>query len=97
MTFKAYFFTTTIYGISRSIYWTSKVNDRTITKDNVCVYHPPTFAKAGLMTLVTAFSCYTAWPIFLFSDINRYEKSRLGLRDKEPPFPFDVFTWRDEK
>ena len=93
---RIYYSLATSYGAARAVYWLHKVNDDTITKDGI-KYHPPTFAKSLLFTVCSAGMSPCLWPIFMFSDISRYEKSKMGISDKNPPYPFEHFTWRDEK
>lgn len=96
MNYKIYYSLVASYGTGRSAYWLSQVNDYTITKDGI-KHHPPTLTTSVIFSLWSGVMGVGCWPIFMFSDISRYEKSKMGIRDKNPPFPFEHFTWRDEK
>ena len=96
MNYKIYYSLVASYGTGRSAYWLSQVNDYTITKDGI-KHHPPTLTTSVIFSLCSGVMAVGCWPIFMFSDISRYEKSKMGIRDKNPPFPFEHFTWRDEK
>ena len=96
MNYKIYYSLIASYGTGRSAYWLSQVNDYTITKDGI-KHHPPTLTTSVIFSLWSGVMAVGCWPIFMFSDISRYEKSKMGIRDKNPPFPFEHFTWRDEK
>ena len=96
MNYKIYYSLVASYGTGRSAYWLSQVNDYTITKDGI-KHHPPTLTTSVIFSLWSGVMAVGCWPIFMFSDISRYEKSKMGIRDKNPPYPFEHFTWRDEK
>ena len=96
MNYKIYYSLVASYGTGRSAYWLSQVNDYTITKDGI-KHHPPTLTTSVIFSLWSGVMAVGCWPIFMFSDISRYEKSKMGIRDKNPPYPFESFTWRDEK
>ncbi len=96
MNSKIYWSLATAYGTGRSSYWLSQVNDYTITKDGI-KHHPPTLTTSVICSLFSGVMAVGFWPIFMLSDISRYEKSKMGIRDKNPPYPFESFTWRDEK
>lgn len=91
-----YYSLATSYGAARAVYWLHKVNDETMTTDGT-KKHPPTLSKSLLFTALSAGMSPCLWPIFIFNDISRYEKSKMEIRDKSPPYPFENFTWRDEK
>lgn len=96
MNYKIYWNLTTAYGTGRAAYWMSQVNDFTITKDGI-KKHPPTLTTYAVFSICSGFMAVGLWPIFMVSDISRYEKSKMEIRDKHPPYPFEHFTWRDEK
>ncbi len=96
MNYKIYWNLTTAYGTGRAAYWMPQVNDFTITKDGI-KKHPPTLTTYAVFSICSGFMSPLLWPIFMLSDISRYEKSKMGIRDKNPPYPFEHFTWRDEK
>lgn len=96
MNYKIYWSLATAYGTGRAAYWMSQVNDSTITKDGI-KKHPPTLTTYAMFSICSGFMAVGCWPIFMFSDISRYEKSKMRIRDKNPPYPFESFTWRDEK
>jgi hypothetical protein len=96
MNSKTYWSLATAYGTGRAAYWLHQVNDTTITKDGVR-YHPPTFINSLLFTVCSGVAAVGLWPLFMFSDISRYEKSKMGIREKDPPYPFNYFVWRDKK
>ena len=39
----------------------------------------------------------TFWPLFMGIDMSDYQKSKWGIRDMTPPYPFNGFEWRDKK
>ncbi len=88
------------YGICRSLYYYDKLNDTTITNDPglECVKkHRITYPYFALMSMFQGAMSATLWPLFMGTDISNYQKSKWGVRNSRPPYPFDSFEWRDKK
>ena len=93
-----YFYFGVLYGVGRSFYWLSKTKDESYTKVNgltTLVSHPHTYTTKFLHTISSAFISQLAWPFFILSDLNYYQKNKLGVRDIYPPFPFNNLKWKD--
>jgi len=93
---KGYMYFGLTYGVCRSIYYYDKVYDTTYTNEGV-KRHPMTIPMFTAMTISQGLMAGTFWPIFIGVDASNYQKSKWGIREKIPPFPFDSFKWRDEK
>ncbi len=85
------------YGACRNIYWLNNLNDRTYTADSKYVYHTPTIQTMAGYSLINLGVSQIIWPLFMLSDLSVYEKSKLGIRDLTPPFPFETLHWKDKK
>ncbi len=86
-----------VYGACRSYFWLTNLNDSTITSDNKQVYHQVTIPSCILYTSIQMGMSQAVWPLFMLNDLGIYEKYRLGIREKTPPFPFHTLYWKDEK
>jgi hypothetical protein len=86
-----------IYGAGRSSYWLTNLNDKTYTTDSKHVYHKPTIQTMFFHSLINTSISQVFWPLFMLSDLSVYEKSRLGIRDLTPPYPFESLHWKDKK
>jgi len=84
------------YGICRSLYYYDKVNDVTYTGEEL-KRHPVTIPTFTLLSILQGGMSATFWPLFIGVDISDYQKSKWGVRDKDPPYPFYCFEWRDKK
>ncbi len=94
-TFFKYYGIGILYGTSRSFYFLDKVNDSTYT-DKGKIYHPLTYSKFISNSFNQIMMSTVFWPAFICMDIEIYEKSRWGIKDNHPPFPFHNFSWKDE-
>ena len=86
-----------VYGACRNSYWLGNLNDKTYTADSKYVYHTPTIQTMFYHSLINLGMSQVAWPLFTLSDLSVYEKSKLGIRDLTPPFPFESLHWKDKK
>ena len=93
---KGYMYFGLTYGVCRSIYYYDKMYDTTYTSEGV-KRHPMTIPMFTAMTISQGLMAGTFWPIFMGVDVSNYQKTKWGIREKIPPFPFDSFKWRDEK
>jgi hypothetical protein len=93
---KGYMYFGLTYGVCRSIYYYDKMYDTTYTSEGVKI-HPLTIPMFTAMTISQGLMAGTFWPIFMGVDVSNYQKTKWGIREKIPPFPFDSFKWRDEK
>jgi hypothetical protein len=93
---KIYFSVTALYGVGRTSYWLSKINDRTYTNSGY-KSHPPTLMTSLMMYTVSACTSPVLWWIYLFSDIDSYEKAKFNIQEICPPYPFNSFEWKDKK
>jgi len=88
------------YGVCRSLYYYDKLNDVTITNDpgmEGIKRHPITYPQFAFMSILQGGMSATFWPLFMGTDISNYQKSKWGVRDMTPPYPFNGFEWRDKK
>jgi len=97
--FKHYIQTGLLYGGARSIYWLSNLDDTTYTRNTITskleeVQHKPTISSIIYHSLFSITSSQVFWPIFALNDLSYYEKSKLGINELTPPFPFDDLKWR---
>ena len=84
-----------IYGTGRSAHWLGNLNDKTYDfykKDYI--NHTPTIQTMCYYTLINASISQVFWPLFMLSDYSVYDKSRLGIRDLTPPYPFENLHWK---
>ena len=58
-------------------------------------YHPLT-TPMKLFMYTTQLVSTPFWPLFGLVDLSRYEKSKLGIREDTPPYPFQHFEWIKE-
>ncbi len=93
---KAYIYFGWTYGVGRSIYYYDKVNDFTHTDEGI-KKHPMTIPMFTTMSIIQGGISATFWPLFMGVDISDYQKSKWGVRDSKPPYPFNSFEWRDKK
>jgi hypothetical protein len=93
-----------IYGLGRSTYWLSNLNDSTYTyvhdKDKnreklECIIHPTTTTSKIYYTGLTCLMSQFIWPVFAFSDLSYYQKNKLGIREITPPVPFESLKWKN--
>lgn len=92
--FNYYFVFGAVYGGFRSNYFLKRVNDMTVTEEGI-KYHPPTTSTFILYTLMQGCISQAFWPYIVLQDIGLYEKHKMGIREKTPPFPFDSLKWRE--
>ena len=91
--FNIYWYTGCFYTGARSYYWLNKVNDKTYTEDGY-KYHPLTTSSTIKYTAIQGgFSIF--WPLFMLSDLSDYEKRKMGIKDANPPFPFETLKWKE--
>jgi len=83
-----------LYGAGRSAHWLGNLNDKTYTTDSKYVYHTPTVQTMCYYTLINSTFSQVFWPLFMLSDYSVYEKSKLGIRDLTPPYPFETLYWK---
>jgi hypothetical protein len=93
---KAYIYFGWTYGVGRSLYYYDKVNDFTHTDEGI-KKHPMTIPMFTTMSIIQGGMSATFWPLFMGVDISDYQKSKWGVRDSKPPYPFNSFEWRDKK
>jgi hypothetical protein len=84
------------YGVGRTIYYYDKLNDFTYTEEGL-KRHPMTIPMFTTMSLLQGGMSATFWPLFMGVDISDYQKYKWGIRDSNPPYPFNSFEWRDKK
>jgi hypothetical protein len=84
-----------LYGAGRSIYWLGNLNDKTYDyyKKDYVTHTPTTKTMCGYAVINTAIS-QMFWPLFMLSDYSVYEKSKMGVRDLTPPYPFETLHWK---
>lgn len=80
----------TIYGLGRSYYYLKRVQDQS----NTVKHELTTVTKVGFTYMNTNF-CQFLWPLLATIDLHRYQKLKMGIKEKRPPFPFDFFEWKD--
>ncbi len=88
------------YGVCRSLYYYDKLNDTTITNDpglEGVKRHPITYPHFAFISMLQGSMSATCWPLFMGTDISNYQKSKWGVRNSRPPYPFYCFEWRDKK
>ena len=93
---KAYIYFGWTYGVGRSIYYYDKLNDFTYTDEGL-KKHPMTIPMFTTMSIIQGGISATFWPLFMGVDISDYQKSKWGVRDSKPPYPFNYFEWKDKK
>ena len=93
---KGYMYFGWTYGVGRSIYYYDKIYDTTYTSEGL-KKHPMTIPMFTTMSMLQGGMSATFWPLFMGVDASNYQKSKWGIREKEPPYPFNSFKWRDEK
>jgi hypothetical protein len=93
---KAYIYFGWTYGVGRSLYYYDKVNDFTHTDEGL-KKHPMTIPMFTTMSIIQGGISATFWPLFMGVDISDYQKSKWGVRDSKPPYPFNTFEWKDKK
>ena len=93
---KAYIYFGWTYGVGRSLYYYDKVNDFTHTDEGI-KKHPMTIPMFTTMSIIQGGMSATFWPLFMGVDISDYQKSKWGVRDSKPHYPFNSFEWRDKK
>ncbi len=93
---KAYIYFGWTYGVGRSLYYYDKLNDFTHTDEGL-KKHPMTIPMFTTMSILQGGISATFWPLFMGVDISDYQKSKWGVRDSKPPYPFNCFEWRDKK
>jgi hypothetical protein len=91
-----------VYGLGRSVYWLSNLNDSTYTINPITsrvedIVHKPTTTSIVYYTIMNTCMSQLLWPFFGFSDLSYYEKSKMNIREIRPPFPFEQLKWREEK
>jgi hypothetical protein len=86
-----------LYGTGRNIYWLGNLNDKTYTNDSKNVYHRPTLQTMCYYTLINSAMSQMFWPFFMLSDYSVYEKSKIGIRDLTPPYPFETLHWKEDR
>ena len=91
--FKFYIGFGTLYGFGRSYYWLNRLNDCTLTDEGV-KYHTPTIQTKILYTVTQIGISHIGCPIFLLDDLSIYEKSKLNIKSKNPPYPFDNLSYQ---
>ncbi len=84
-----------VYGGIRSVYWLGNLNDKTYDyyKKDYVTHTPTTKTMLGYAFMNGAIS-QMFWPLCMLSDFSVYEKSKMGVRDITPPFPFDSLHWK---
>ncbi len=92
---KTYWTVGVIYGGLRSNYWLQNVNEKTYTKDGY-KYHPLTTTSIIKYTLIQGVWCSSLFPLCMLSDLSYYEKSKMGIREFSPPYPFHNLKWKDD-
>lgn len=91
-----YFFIGGVYGGWRSYYWLKQVNDATIDIDNKVRYHPPTFSTVAGVTAMQTVTAMVFWPVYGMIDYGLYQKKQMGIIERNPPAPFQTFTWKKD-
>jgi hypothetical protein len=86
-----------VYGACRSYFWLTRLNDSTINIDNKVVYHQVTIPTFAFYSSIQMGMTQAVWPLFILNDLGTYEKHRLGIKERNPPFPFNNLYWKDEK
>ncbi len=85
-----------LYGSGRAWYWLTRLNESTYTDKpkDMWINHPPTldtWLSNGTIQIGTSM---VAWPLYCITDISLYQKSKMGIRDMCPPFPFTFLKWK---
>ncbi len=95
----SYFGVGIAYGLTRSWYWLGKTQDESYVMKNdryTHVQHPHTNVTKFLYTCSSVMTSQAFWPVFALSDLNYYEKEKLGIKEMFPPFPFNSLKWKSE-
>jgi len=94
--YKCYSYIGGIYGAGSSYYYLNKVNDVTYDINNEFREHPLTLGMITLFTVCHTGQCLAAWPFFAIRDYSVHQKNKMGIIEKNPPYPFDHFKWKKE-
>jgi hypothetical protein len=90
--FNRYLAVGAVYNIGRTMYWMPQLDDQTFTQDGL-VQHDPT-----AMSWVLHGACSVAnsvfFPLTVLWDIDRYQKSQMGIQEPRPPYPFNSLKFK---
>ena len=93
--FLAYMGVGSIYGVARSYSILNKVQDKTYTSEGYQT-HPLTYS-AIIKSFLAQQGLTAVWPLFALDDLDNYQKAKMGIKFCKPPFPYNLFEWKDQQ